>query len=408
MQAITAGMTGAQFLAALNSLRKEYNVEYYGAVHNGITDDTAAIQAAINAAVAAGGGTVYFPNGVYIIAGPLVRDAGSGIDPKSQLYIPPYVGATITNVLAITLRGESPPQILAAIGGINVVSPTNYGSSNGVVLRSTLINDVEDAFILGSKGPTGTYGSFNYNQCYIFDINFQTTPNAQKAVTIGGIGFKDQGQTIIERCTIAAYNLVGNQSILPINNCTGIALGANFDNQINIVRDTTVMGFVNGYFLADHGFLEQTDAMVCLNGYVFGMNKMIARAGNIEAQWCKNSIKIIDDDASGLPRTIHVKCLNVENTADGYWYDKAYHVLDAANLGRGEIHYDLNEDVRPGFTKSGGTGIMCSPISPGKVTSGTDTGVTAFTISGSRGGNAALASLITKLCAKFGFVDSTS
>lgn len=43
-----------------------YNVkETYGATGNGTTDDTAAIQAALNSASAAGGGVVYFPEGTY-------------------------------------------------------------------------------------------------------------------------------------------------------------------------------------------------------------------------------------------------------------------------------------------------------------------------------------------------------
>jgi hypothetical protein len=48
-----------------------YNVKDYGAVGNGTTNDVAAVQAAINAAVAAGGGIVYFPVGSYLCSSPL-------------------------------------------------------------------------------------------------------------------------------------------------------------------------------------------------------------------------------------------------------------------------------------------------------------------------------------------------
>lgn len=44
-----------------------FNVRSYGATGNGVTDDTTAIQAAIDAA-AANGGTVYVPGGIYIIS----------------------------------------------------------------------------------------------------------------------------------------------------------------------------------------------------------------------------------------------------------------------------------------------------------------------------------------------------
>ena len=44
-----------------------YSVMEYGAVGNGIADDTAAVQAAIDACALAGGGVVYFPPGTYAV-----------------------------------------------------------------------------------------------------------------------------------------------------------------------------------------------------------------------------------------------------------------------------------------------------------------------------------------------------
>ena len=45
-----------------------FNVKQYGAVGDGATDDITAIEAAVAAANTAGGGTVYFPAGTYVIA----------------------------------------------------------------------------------------------------------------------------------------------------------------------------------------------------------------------------------------------------------------------------------------------------------------------------------------------------
>ena len=44
------------------------NVKAFGAVGNGIADDTAACQLAINAAITAGGGVVFFPTGHYLVS----------------------------------------------------------------------------------------------------------------------------------------------------------------------------------------------------------------------------------------------------------------------------------------------------------------------------------------------------
>lgn len=69
MAIITAGMTGTQFIAALNSnitAQNIYNVVGYGATGDGTTNDTTAIQAAITAATTSGG-SVYVPAGTYLI-----------------------------------------------------------------------------------------------------------------------------------------------------------------------------------------------------------------------------------------------------------------------------------------------------------------------------------------------------
>ena len=51
-----------------------FSVLDYGAAGDGVADDTAEIQAAIDAVEAAGGGVVYFPRGTYLITAGLVVD----------------------------------------------------------------------------------------------------------------------------------------------------------------------------------------------------------------------------------------------------------------------------------------------------------------------------------------------
>jgi Pectate lyase superfamily protein len=63
----------ANLLAAKNEIEAlqtiaAASVKQFGAAGDGVTDDTAAIQAAIDATSAAGGGMVFFPAGVYVIS----------------------------------------------------------------------------------------------------------------------------------------------------------------------------------------------------------------------------------------------------------------------------------------------------------------------------------------------------
>lgn len=53
-----------------------YNVKDHGALGNNSHDDTASINATIALAAAAGGGTVYFPVGIYLISASLVMSRG--------------------------------------------------------------------------------------------------------------------------------------------------------------------------------------------------------------------------------------------------------------------------------------------------------------------------------------------
>ena len=125
----------SQFLAAKDTsgtgqwVGQWFNVELYGAVHNGSTDDTTAVQAAIQAAFDAGGGTVYFPDGVYAISGAL-RDTGTF---NSQLEIP----TSSANLMTIELRG-------------NVNTDGYWGGEPGIPSGGAVLLSTIDPTISGS------------------------------------------------------------------------------------------------------------------------------------------------------------------------------------------------------------------------------------------------------------------
>ena len=60
-----AGSGGSDKTITLGQVVPVYNVRLYGAAGNGSTDDTTAIQAAVTACIAGGGGVVYLPAGNY-------------------------------------------------------------------------------------------------------------------------------------------------------------------------------------------------------------------------------------------------------------------------------------------------------------------------------------------------------
>jgi hypothetical protein len=84
-------LIAGQLMAALDAQRVWgavlVNIRVLGAKGNGISDDTKAIQAAVNLVGSSGGGTVYFPSGTYIVS--------STIDLKSNVDLIFAKGATI-------------------------------------------------------------------------------------------------------------------------------------------------------------------------------------------------------------------------------------------------------------------------------------------------------------------------
>lgn len=98
------------------------NVREYGAVGDGIADDTAAIQAALNSLPASSGGTVFIPDGTYLLlTGPLVAQ-----------------GAT-------TIRGASPRSVTLQIGPGSapcqaIVTPDDGIQRSGFELRDIALD----------------------------------------------------------------------------------------------------------------------------------------------------------------------------------------------------------------------------------------------------------------------------
>jgi Pectate lyase superfamily protein len=132
LAAVTSVLATDEFvLARANASKKVpasvlfdvFNVKGEGAVGDGSTDDTAAIQAAIDAADAAGGGTVYFPEGTYIC---------TTLTLYSRVYlVGAGVGVSILKLKASTNAALIQTEDFATLtGGVTTGGPLHFGIRN--------------------------------------------------------------------------------------------------------------------------------------------------------------------------------------------------------------------------------------------------------------------------------------
>lgn len=151
----------------------------FGAVNDGVTDNTTAINTAIAAIAAAGGGKLYFPGGTYFHSGTL--------NLVSFVVLEGY-GATLT-------YGGAGNQFASASTGVCVQAglfgfTLNFGTSGGtqLALNSVYQCNFKDlnqltnsttctcvAFAVNTTGPTNLSGNYDSAYC-AFDNCIQNTP----------------------------------------------------------------------------------------------------------------------------------------------------------------------------------------------------------------------------------------
>lgn len=168
---------GAVQRTVQSKLRDTISVKDFGAVGDGVVDDTAACKAAIDHVIAVGGGTVYFPQGSYLLVGT------AGLDGIVNGIHVPFTGTGIqASSISVRLVGEGKDTKLVAgtanmfivrwstsQGGISDLCFAGNGTSTGLALTA--------ADTTSAASPAGlsdvTHNSFNrllfeYNREGIF------------------------------------------------------------------------------------------------------------------------------------------------------------------------------------------------------------------------------------------------
>jgi hypothetical protein len=189
------GCPGAVTQTLTEKLQETVSVKDFGAVGDGVTDDSVAIRDAIDC-VSTNGGQVYFPAGTYLVT------ADSGDTSNTAIYVPSFV------------------RIVGASQGGTVIVP---GANNTVCFRMIGLNGgIENLQI---NNPSNTYSNVSGIRLAPIDESQTTTRTDVEFNSITNVSIRRVAEAIILKCgptvggadSYCYYNTFTN---IDIRNCT--------------------------------------------------------------------------------------------------------------------------------------------------------------------------------------------
>lgn len=268
----TAFTSGSTFnLTNLTSLAQRpdvYNVKEYGAAGDGVTDDTAAITNAINAAVAAGvaSGTnyaeVYFPPAVYLIAG----NPTTGAPTNGSAQIPLPLIAVTADKFVLVLRGvgdatalyhwqQTTPQQAGA------VLRTTYNAGNTIPVTG-------EVSVIGGPTPHFGYGGSGTWNNMLVAIDGLTVEVPQNG-NICGFDFRGMAEANVWNAGVLARSTVTGAPSIPTPNWSfGLYMPQTNNNDDSNIGYFSCEGLVYGLIITEHVQANSVRLINCYDGLV--------------------------------------------------------------------------------------------------------------------------------------------
>lgn len=308
------------------------------------TDNTVAIQTAVFSADTAGGGRIIVPNGVFCVAGALQTSYG-GANPNAQIVIPVsmFTTSSINTRKAFIIEGEVGPYYSPDLFAVDSLT-----SLQGSIIYSLINGSGSLPAVFGTKSSDVADNNVNYNLVIFKHLTVLTPQDIGAGGTsIGGINMYYISSSPMEDIMIAVDGSLG-RSVKPTNEVAGLVcsrLGSEIETVLNNVF---VMNYKYGIVTGDATECLRTYSMANQFAYVLAQNEETIHFNFASAYWNNVDVYVPASTIGGYitPNisTTHFDfdLLSGEIfNASGHWYDYTFIVSDSANIGVGDIRYDI-------------------------------------------------------------------
>ncbi len=364
----------------MNDLQSYVNVVEMGAKGDGVTDDTDAIQSAIQRVYDKGSGTVFFPfkpHG-YRIAKP-APETVDGRPCKSQLYIPSERSDPL-RMRNICLQGEMPVKQVYAYqmntGGGNW-APTEFTLPiNNCVLFSewdppenTTDPNARPWSLISVLG--GSERPFGLEHLAVRNLEFRAFLNTDRMYPTGSAAnFKDTSRLTVEASYFGLSRSVCSnlqQKALAANPCYCAGLIASADQSDHqVFRSVGVQGFKYGFVFGENVMADYIVVLNCEEGLVFHDASHLSHIHHLVAQHNRSIVSALREDTFGLKvsRNIYVLIDSIDfeagtNKPDAYRMQ--YGVYDPENRMHARMTYHSGYPVADApFPVCGGEHVVAT------------------------------------------------
>jgi hypothetical protein len=290
--------TQEDYVDAINTLSTTFNVKEFGAVGDNVTDDTAAVQRAIDAAVAAGYGTVYFPGrGPYKINGTLDVSSNSytrlaivGDPAQAQINCGAVTGVVLFDGKASSFKTN-------ALEFRNLYINISSGSSAPGNLAFDIENRQETVWdnvtIYGYREGirlTTSWAPIIRNKCLFQDVlgkAVYASDSSFKGARISGNAFFGNGISLSQPClnvgpgsgvSITENDFSTNYNPIQLNNVGGVQITGNYfeDSTLGSIEFVNTTGNSDSVLIAGNDLeaggattFQYVDGLTFINNRMF-------------------------------------------------------------------------------------------------------------------------------------------